>query len=87
MPRLVTIGPLRYASRDLKPGEKFEASDSDAFILKGAGKAEDAKPAATGPQQQSAPDAEPPEADAAELFGGEQQRRGRYSRRDMRAKD
>jgi hypothetical protein len=87
MPRLVTKGSLRYASRDLKPGEEFEASDNDALILKGTGKAADAKPRAVAREAEPAPEAASPEVESTELFGGEQQRRGRHNRRDMRAKD
>jgi hypothetical protein len=39
---LRAIGDLRYNSKELKDGEEFEPiSDSDAFVLKAAGKAED----------------------------------------------
>ena len=39
MPRLVAVNLKRYASRDLKSGEEFEASESDAKVLIAAGKA------------------------------------------------
>lgn len=39
--QLVAKTDLRYASRDLKAGEVFEASERDAFVLTRAGKAEE----------------------------------------------
>lgn len=42
MVNLVAKKDMRYASRDLRAGECFEATDKDAEILKGVGHAEDA---------------------------------------------
>lgn len=42
MVKLVASAALRYANKDLRAGDKFDASETDAFVLKGTGKAEDA---------------------------------------------
>jgi len=46
--QLIATKDLRYASRDLKAGERFEASATDANILKATGKAEEAGTADDG---------------------------------------
>lgn len=42
MPQLIAEASFRYATRPLKPGDAFEASEKDANILKLAGRARDA---------------------------------------------
>lgn len=44
MVRLIAKSDLRYASRQLKAGEAFEATESDARVLRAANKADDATP-------------------------------------------
>lgn len=41
MPKLVATKPFRYASRTLRPGDEFEASERDANLLKRVRRAED----------------------------------------------
>lgn len=43
MPLLIAEASFRYATRPLKPGDEFEASEKDANILKLARRARDAK--------------------------------------------
>jgi hypothetical protein len=69
--RLVTTSALRYASRDLRAGEEFEASDTDAFILTKTGKAIAKAESKAGVEPESQADDQP--------------RKRRYNRRDMRA--
>lgn len=74
MPQLkCIIDRLPYAGVLYQRGDKFFASDEDARLLKGFGKAADAS--ASGEQ--------------TEVFAGEQPKRrgGRYRRADMRAED
>lgn len=75
MVKLVASSALRYASKQLQAGEEFEASESDARVLRGASKATDA----------------PAPCDVAEGTPEAQPRKPRsYKRRDMfaeRSKD
>lgn len=74
MPRLIATQSFPYANRSLKAGEPFEASDTDAKILTGVGKARRTE---SVPEQSES--SEPPK-----------RRRGRppkYQRMDMRAED
>lgn len=48
MPRLIAEAAFAYATKALKPGDEFEASDKDANILKLAKRARDAKPSDGG---------------------------------------
>lgn len=41
MRKLIARKPFRYASRALRPGEEFEASERDARLLKAVKRAED----------------------------------------------
>lgn len=77
MPRLVAKSALRYASHDLKAGDEFEASESDAFVLKNTGKAHDAKVATAAAKSEDG--VSEPERPARQPR--------RYSRADMRAKE
>lgn len=72
MPRLIALEPFPYASRNLRAGEEFEASASDAAVLCRIGRAKEAPRRA-----ESLPLDEP----------GEPEKQGRYRRRDMRATD
>lgn len=81
MPSLIANQALRYAEKDLSDGEPFEASESDAFVLKATGKAKDAprRPAAVKTRaMKSAADTSETEGEAGA---------GRYHRSDMRAQD
>ncbi len=71
MPQLVAEAPFTYATKQLKAGDRFEASEKHANILKLAKKARDAAPDA-------APDVATADEPAARRSGG-------YRRRDMRA--
>lgn len=73
MPRLVTTAPLRYAARNLRAGEAFDASAADARVLRAIGRAADPPPVAAAVDINK-----PPDDDAGAV-------RGRYRRRDMRA--
>jgi hypothetical protein len=73
--KLIAKTALRYASRDLRAGERFDASESDAFVLKAVGKADDA------PQPVASQDDERPDGK------GRSGRGGRYKRADMRVED
>jgi hypothetical protein len=75
--QLVASVDLKYAGKDLKAGDSFEATESDAFILKGVGKASDD----TGDGAVTA-ETEIVDGKAMQPTG-----RGRYKRRDMRSAD
>lgn len=80
MPQLVcTIDHLPYGGVVYRNGDRFFASDEDARLLKGFGKARDSS--APAPDSDSSP--------SADLLGANQppRRRGRYNRADMRAED
>ncbi len=44
MPQLIAEAAFNYATKPLKPGDEFEASDKDAKILKLAKRARDPRP-------------------------------------------
>lgn len=71
MPRLVALEPFPYASRNLRAGEEFEASESDAAVLCRIGRAKEA------PVEPALPLDQPAKP-------GNQ---GRYGRKDLRAVD
>lgn len=75
MPRLIANVPFPYATRDLRAGEEFDASDSDARILVMIGRAKVAEKTEDGGL-----------GDPVIPADGEPLRR-RYRRRDMRAED
>lgn len=85
--KLIATQEFTYADVPLKVGDKFDASDEDARILKGAGKARDHAP----PEKAAATETKvmDTKSSGATLF--EQTRKpvrgGRYNRSDMRAKD
>lgn len=80
MPRLIAKQDLRYAGRDLKAGNEFEAHTAgDARVLHATGKADYAAAGAMPTVDAN------PTPSAQE--GQQQARRGRYNRRDMRARD
>lgn len=91
MQHLVATKDFPYAGKPLKPGDSFEASDNDAMILKGVGKAKDAPvsaapPAASVPVETRAVTAD----DSNNLFDPKQgevqgKTKRQYKRRDMRA--
>lgn len=70
--QLVAKTDLRYSSRDLKAGERFEAGDRDAHVLTVSGKAEPAGDAGLFQSKE-------------ESSAGKG--RSRYRRSDMRAED
>lgn len=75
MPKLeCTIDHLPYGGVVYRTGDRFFASDEDARLLKGFGKAKDAPVAQESPSD-DLPGGQPP------------RRRGRYNRADMRAED
>jgi len=79
MPQLVcTIDHLPYGGVVYRQGDRFFASDEDARLLKGFGKARD-----------SAPATDAASSPTDDLLGANQppRRRGRYNRADMRAED
>ncbi len=67
--RLVARSRFPYANRALRPGDEFDASDKDAFILIGAGTAAPADPEVTTP--------------AAAVAEEQPARRRKYRRRDI----
>lgn len=77
MPKLIANEVLRYAGKELAAGDEFDASDTDAFVLRGVGKARDVVAAAALETKD----------ESAELGRRGTSRAGRYSRADMRAKD
>lgn len=81
MPSLIANQALRYAGKDLSDGDPFEASETDAFVLKAAGKAKEAprrQAAVKTRAMKSTADASETETEAGS---------GRYHRSDMRAQD
>lgn len=86
--RLVAVQEMYYGTKNLKVGEAFDAaSDEDARILKGTGKAKDAPPKRQAPVKtralKSTDDA--PRLDDAK--SSDDAGPGRYHRTDMRAED
>lgn len=71
--QLVATKAFRYAGRALVIGDAFEAGARDAKLLMAIGKAKDAPPAPASAH----------DGDTAE----DQPKRGRYTRRDVRAED
>lgn len=84
MPRLIATREVRYSGVTHKPGEEFEASEKDARILKGIGKAADPEKRETVPPRRALRTTALAE-DAGE-DAGEPARR-RYRRRDLTAED
>jgi hypothetical protein len=93
MPRLVATESYSYGipQRPLKPGDEFDASETDAQILKMAGKAQDAPI-----KSQNAPrtktralkaGSDSPSSDKDGESDLLQEGGGRYRRSDMRAED
>lgn len=86
--RLIAKKELRYAGRDLKEGDEFEASARDGKILKAIRKAEEIPTAAS---DESAPRAKrrAPAGRAGQMQFQEapSSDAGTYDRRDMRAED
>lgn len=85
--RLIATQSFPYGGRDLKPGDPFEsASDEDARILKGVGKAADAQA-----EKSAALDTRAMKSEASgDLLNSQpagKKRGGRYQRSDMRAQD
>jgi len=74
---LVAIQDLRYAQKDLKSGDPFDASENDAKVLKAAGKARESETDRGLFERKD----EQAAGDSATTQTG----RGRYKRRDMRA--
>jgi len=80
--KLIALQEFPYADRSLKVGDAFEASDSDARVLKTIGKARDADDGAAGELPLAAPKA------ADELpRPARAPRSPRHHRSDMRAED
>lgn len=69
--RLVAVQEFPYGGRNLKPGDPFEASDEDARILKGVGKAR----------------GEGEEKSQEKTDVTEPRKKRTYKRRDLRAED
>lgn len=86
MPRLVAKDLARYNSRDLKPGDEFDATENDAFVLKKIGKAVDA-PATDAAEREELPMNGVDEREDIGLASNKRRPRGTYNRRDMRAND
>ena len=75
--KLIALQEFPYAGRSLKVGDAFEASDSDASVLKTIGKAKDDETHEAGDL--------PQKAAGASTRTARNQRGGRYNRADMRA--
>lgn len=87
--KLIATQEFPYGGKTLKPSDSFEsASDEDARILKGVGKAKDA-PVAKPSAQSDATDtrAMKSEEGGTDLLDPPPQSGKRYNRRDMRAKE
>lgn len=74
MPRLIATQSLRYASRNLRAGEEFDATDGDAKVLCAAGRAADAPPEPIQADAETEAEPAPPPA-------------SRYRRRDLRPQE
>jgi hypothetical protein len=79
--QLIARKRTTYATRDLRPGDTFEATASDASILIAIGSAQEAELA-----QEAMPAAGPfPDPAAVEEETPKRQRRRQYRRRDLQA--
>jgi hypothetical protein len=78
MPRLKTKSQVTYATKVMKPGDEFDASDYDASMLIGFGIAELVKV-----KEEPPPPPPQPEPEGSEPEPSTEPRR--YRRRDMKA--
>lgn len=85
MARLVATQRFPYGGRDLGIGDEFDASDDDARILKGVGKAGDAPKRKPSPVRTRSLKAEG--SDGVQDAGVQVGDGARYHRTDMRAED
>lgn len=84
MKQLIATQVFTYADLPLKVGDRFEASDEDAFLLVGLEKAKHAEPRRPS-MHQAAMKSDDLLGDVTNDASGK--RRGRYKRSDMRAED
>lgn len=81
MPQLIAKKSLRYAGQSLEVGDKFEASEKDARLLKAVGRA--GEPEDAGVSHEAAGTAYDQLAGAHESQG----RKGKYQTRRLKAAD
>ncbi|MGF6877373.1 hypothetical protein [Paraburkholderia sp. MM5477-R1] len=82
--KLIAIRRFGYAGRDRKPGDEFDAKDSDARVLI-ATKA--AKAATASPSSKPGTTPRDVRAEGGDSNGDAKPKKGRYRRRDQRADD